>query len=209
MEMTKRAGAALPSIRFERPSTYPTGFHRPYRFGHRAPIGTRDSATTVEKTIQLTDAIKEITMRKMTSKCLAAAMAAALSLTGMSAAAAADIEIDLTNASGSTISQRGTVTCIGATCGPFPSIGAGQTETIEANLNSTSTSALIIFEYGTFSRRCRLSLRVTGSGGVPTGVSSYSFLRSAGTGSSPVCTPGSASFDSVTEKVTADPEMDI
>ncbi|MCR9120754.1 MAG: hypothetical protein NXH91_00590 [Phyllobacteriaceae bacterium] len=148
-------------------------------------------------------------MRKMTTKCLAAAMGAALSLTGMSAAAAGpEVRFTLANDGGSTISKRGSATCIGATCpSSFPSIGANDSEEIVFDLNPSSSSALIIVEYGTFSRRCRLTLRVTMSGGAPDDITSFSFLRSVGTGSSPQCNEGSANI--VIDDVIADANMDF
>jgi len=111
-------------------------------------------------------------------------MAAVLMAGGTASAMASDVEIILKNKSFGTNITRRSTTCIGAVCsfpysvshGPY-----GNTETITANLNTGSSSALIIFEYGTYSKRCRATLSLlTNNGAATSFLFTPSWQRSAG-----------------------------
>lgn len=98
-------------------------------------------------------------------KILQSVLLAAVLMTGgnVATAMATDTEIWITNLTGSNITRQSQL-CLGATCPATPVIiqpGIAKQKVFHAYMNTSSTSALLIFEYGTYSQRCRATVNLT------------------------------------------------
>ncbi|WP_298774098.1 hypothetical protein [uncultured Shewanella sp.] len=101
---------------------------------------------------------------------------------------AADYQIRIYNGTDKRVS-RGSFSCIGMDCSFPSSIGAGSSGTIYADVDSNTSSAMIIFEYGSYQYECRGTIRFTISSGDIYAISGTpSYIASAGSaGNLPDC----------------------